>query len=110
MNPLTGGQPALPAMAVLPDGRFCLRIGMRYSDTVQTWEVRRLIAEGDPVTGWRHDSYMSDDDVWAAGAKAVWSLLDAEVLAVELEAAGQYAAARIIRDRVTRRRHEWVGT
>lgn len=109
---LHGGQPTLPAMAVLPDGRFCLRIGMRYSDTVQTWEVRRLATatEGDLVTGWRHDSYMSDEQVWAAGAQAVEALVDVEALAVELEAAGQYTAARMTRNRITRRRHEWVGT
>ncbi len=112
MNPLdpSGGQPPLPAMAVLGDGRFCLRIGMRYSDTVQTWEVRRLVVEGDPVTGWRHDSYMSDEQVWAAGAQAVEPLVDVEALAAELEAAGQYTAARMTRARMTRRRHEWVGT
>lgn len=103
----------LPAMAMLPDGRFALRIGLRHGATVQAWDVREFvptIVEGaQPVTGWRFSEYMSDDQIAAAGATTVEPLAELGSLGAELEAAGQFAAARMVRERAVRVRHAWVG-
>ena len=105
-------QPPLPAMAVLADGRFALRIAMQPLDTARTWEVRRLnrtSTEEQRAIGWMSDGYLADDAPEIAAAHVVEPLVDVLRIADEMEAAGQFAAARTIRERATSIRHTWVG-
>lgn len=105
-------QPPLPAMAVLADGRFALRIAMQPLDTARTWEVRRLnrtSTEKQQAVGWVPDGHLSDGALEITTARVVEPLVDVLQIADEMEAAGQFAAARIIRERATSIRHSWVG-
>lgn len=108
-------QPPLPAMAVLADGRFALRVAVRVPNGVSfLWEVRRLrpaATEDDPSTGWLVDGYLDNDaEVVAAGGRSVEPLVDVVLLADELEAAGQFASARLVRERATLVRHTGAGS
>lgn len=99
-----GGQHELPVMAVLPDGRFALRVARAYENARETWQIWHLAAPGETITGWREDGYLSDEELIAAQSNAVGPLADLDAMAAELEAAGQYAASRIVQRRAHERR------
>lgn len=100
-----GGQPPLPMLAVLTDGRFAVRVGRAYGAATETWQVWRLAADGETITGWREDGYLSDEQMGYA-ANTVGPVADLDTMAAELEAAGQYTASRLVQRRALARRHE----
>ncbi len=106
----------LPAVAVLADGRFALRIALRHGDATHVWEVRRFVDEreghvldGSAVSGWAFDRWLSDAELVQEGATTVEPLSELARLAEEMETVGQFVAARMLRERATRVRHAGVG-
>jgi len=112
---LSHDQPPLPAMAVLSDGRFALRIGLVTPVTTRVWEVHRwngrsgTSSEDRTSTGWLPDGYLSDAEVATAAGRPVQPLIDVLALADELEGTGQFAAARLVRERVQHVQDSWAG-
>jgi len=112
---LSHDQPPLPAMAAFTDGRFAVRIGLVTPVTTRIWEVRRwngssgTSSEDRTSTGWILDGYLSDAEVIAATGRRVEPLVDVVSLADELESTGQFAAARLVRERVQQAQDSWAG-